>query len=277
MSVPEYSTEALNVLNKFYNADFIVYVEGEDDVAFWETIFEIFSERQVEIRDLGGDEEVQKIAAMISSNEIVAVVARDADFKVLLDQHTVHPNVLHTYGYSIENSMFVDATIHRAVSLLCRTKLITLAHCRDWLTGFVQGTTSITRVAIANKLHNLGLCVFPTSAMRVLADNNANVVDNAKVEAHLLPSLAACTDEILAEVDAEIEGSNRHVGDLLQGHLLSSAVLQYIRGHMKTYRSSSVLSTDALYAVAIQVLATELGKAHPHRTHYAESVAGIEV
>ncbi|HCX7732599.1 TPA: hypothetical protein OZ640_004640, partial [Escherichia coli] len=34
-----WSNEAENVISLFYDADIMVYVEGEDDIAFWEIIF----------------------------------------------------------------------------------------------------------------------------------------------------------------------------------------------------------------------------------------------
>ncbi len=35
-----YSSEAENILNRFYQAEIMVYVEGDDDICFWETYFQ---------------------------------------------------------------------------------------------------------------------------------------------------------------------------------------------------------------------------------------------
>ncbi len=34
-----WSDEAENVISMFYDADIMVYVEGEDDIGFWEIVF----------------------------------------------------------------------------------------------------------------------------------------------------------------------------------------------------------------------------------------------
>lgn len=39
----DYSLEALNLLNAFHQVDKVVYVEGQDDVPFWEFLFKKFT------------------------------------------------------------------------------------------------------------------------------------------------------------------------------------------------------------------------------------------
>ena len=45
----------------------------------------------------------------------------------------------------------------------------------------------------------------------------------------------------------------------------------------KNISTASVISVDVLYAVAIQIFVGELEKEHPHKAHYEELVAGIEL
>ncbi|EGA69570.1 hypothetical protein VISI1226_13648 [Vibrio sinaloensis DSM 21326] len=37
-----YSAEAENIINEFHSVDVMVYVEGVDDIPFWDFIFEKF-------------------------------------------------------------------------------------------------------------------------------------------------------------------------------------------------------------------------------------------
>ncbi|MDM9086694.1 DUF4435 domain-containing protein [Klebsiella pneumoniae] len=54
-----WSNEAENVISLFYDADIMVYVEGEDDIAFWEIIFKKNGRFNVEVQDVGGCEALQ--------------------------------------------------------------------------------------------------------------------------------------------------------------------------------------------------------------------------
>ena len=60
MSDIQYSTDALNVLSDFYGVDTLVYVEGDDDVIFWQAIFEKFASRSVRFESVGGDAALAK-------------------------------------------------------------------------------------------------------------------------------------------------------------------------------------------------------------------------
>ncbi|EFH8005158.1 DUF4435 domain-containing protein, partial [Escherichia coli] len=74
-----WSNEAENVISLFYDADIMVYVEGEDDIAFWEIIFKKNGRFNVEVQDVGGCEALQPYIEKITSGEINAIVARDSD------------------------------------------------------------------------------------------------------------------------------------------------------------------------------------------------------
>lgn len=49
----DYSLEALNLLNAFHQVDKVVYVEGQDDVPFWEFLFKKFTNLNIYIEDVG--------------------------------------------------------------------------------------------------------------------------------------------------------------------------------------------------------------------------------
>ena len=70
-----YSADAHNVLSKFYNADKMVYVEGDDDVLFWEFIFNKFSNFKVKVQGVGGKPELEKYIKRICDGEINSIAA----------------------------------------------------------------------------------------------------------------------------------------------------------------------------------------------------------
>ncbi|RLM02058.1 hypothetical protein BIY27_26050 [Gibbsiella quercinecans] len=85
-----YSNEAFNVLNLFYQKDYMVYVEGRDDVCFWEMIFNKTSNIKVEIQDVGVCEELIPYIEKIYNGEIEAIVACDMDLKYFDDTKKEH-------------------------------------------------------------------------------------------------------------------------------------------------------------------------------------------
>ncbi len=65
MAKLEYSVGAKNVLTRFYRVDKMLYVEGDDDVPFWEFMFEKFADFNVEVQEVGGKEELRKYVKLI--------------------------------------------------------------------------------------------------------------------------------------------------------------------------------------------------------------------
>jgi len=115
----DHSIDAKNVLNKFYRVEKIVYVEGDDDVAFWEYLFERFFSLSVEIEAVGGKVELKRISELIHSNEAEYIVAMDSDYDDF-SGFDYHPNILRTYGYSIENTMVSRESICKILKTIAR-------------------------------------------------------------------------------------------------------------------------------------------------------------
>ena len=91
-----HSDDADNVTHMFYDADVMVYVEGQDDLPFWDLIFNFF-DYQVEVQDVGGSKELKKYTEKIKNGELNAIVACDSDFEVLKGE-SAHKNIIRTYG-----------------------------------------------------------------------------------------------------------------------------------------------------------------------------------
>ncbi|HBM2026214.1 TPA: DUF4435 domain-containing protein, partial [Acinetobacter baumannii] len=107
----EYSTDAKNILNDFYEVDKILYVEGIDDKVFWGILFDRYSDKTVEIIDVGGVENLKPYIEQIERSEILnAYVACDQDYNFFKDKEW-HNKVICTFGHSIENSLVSRETI----------------------------------------------------------------------------------------------------------------------------------------------------------------------
>lgn len=110
----------------FYGVDFTVYCEGERsedghsslDEVFWEQIFhrhgiKVKCQGRGQKRDLLQIAE-EKIIGGKTSNLIVAI---DRDYDDLQGDQEDHPQVIYSYGYSVESDIILSLDFSRALSL----------------------------------------------------------------------------------------------------------------------------------------------------------------
>ena len=102
----QYSSSAINTVNKFHRIENIVYVEGQDDLVFWDKVFSYYKFPSFKIKIAGGKTELTSIIKSILKNEVTIIVAIDSDYTCIFGYRKNHPQILYTYGYSIENSIF---------------------------------------------------------------------------------------------------------------------------------------------------------------------------
>uniref|UniRef100_UPI000A82428C DUF4435 domain-containing protein n=1 Tax=Vibrio campbellii TaxID=680 RepID=UPI000A82428C len=76
-----YSVDAEDVMSSFYGVDAILYVEGEDDIPFWDAIFSNLSDLSLEIKEVGGCDELEPYITKICNGELTDLVAMDRDFR----------------------------------------------------------------------------------------------------------------------------------------------------------------------------------------------------
>lgn len=137
MNELEYSTEALEVKGLFYNKKITVYVEGKDDPLFWDNLFSL-AEIEAHIEDVGGKNELEKYYDKIINEEATFLIATDNDNSEFMDDTINHPNIIRSYGYSIENSMYYyRPPIEKTVSNFCRQKLDISDEFNNWVVDFV--------------------------------------------------------------------------------------------------------------------------------------------
>ncbi|MBF4307409.1 DUF4435 domain-containing protein, partial [Vibrio anguillarum] len=131
--------EANNIVHLFYGADVMVYVEGEDDVPFWEVIFNCLVEYRVEIQEVGGSKELAKYIDELELGKLQGIIACDSDFEILKGS-LCNPNIIRTYGYAIENSLICPSTILKVIKSVGKipTKNMPIKELEIWLNCFIQ-------------------------------------------------------------------------------------------------------------------------------------------
>lgn len=128
MSDFEFSTEAKCALPLFdIDARKIrVFVEGIDDIPFWENIFSniVPEEYGIEISEVGGCQELYKLLNAASSKQDF-IVAADSEYDEILNDKIKYKNALtmFTKRHSIENYLFCKNSIIRTISRMKRGQI----------------------------------------------------------------------------------------------------------------------------------------------------------
>ncbi|WP_445145252.1 DUF4435 domain-containing protein [Dyella sp. Tek66A03] len=264
MAQLEYSIDAVNVLSKFYRADALVYVEGDDDIPFWSAVFAGVESGRVTVESAGGSEEVEKLVLRIEREGAKLVVARDADYTLYSGTRSGSNRVVYSYGHSIENSLYTRAVIKRIAHLLHRKSAPKDEDVSAWIDSLVQALRPVVVNDLASELDNLGVVALSDNCESFMVNRSSPLTSAAKIEARL----ARIERQISQESRDRAEQSlSRHGGYhelLLRGHVFASAVLRFVREH-----AGRNVSYETLYTTAMTMFEQELKAGHPHAGHYA--------
>lgn len=169
----EYSTGARNVLNKFHQVERVVYVEGQDDVPFWEIILNKFASFSFYLESVGGKPELNKRIADIENGDANYFVARDADY----DDFDGPRGVIRTYGHSIENTMVTVGSIAKLIASLSKKQFVNVsqASIKVWHDDLGEKTKKLTAYAISNEFSGLGKNIIPDTCDKFLTSKNSAI------------------------------------------------------------------------------------------------------
>lgn len=268
-----YSDDALNVRNAFLRVKTLVYVEGDDDVLFWEEIFSRIPDASVEIEAAGGADQIDTYIEKISAGQLRAIAARDSDFLHHLGQTKNDPRILYTYGYSIENSLYTPDCLANLAKLWCKTNKIQVKECSDWLEELVTHLQSLVHLDLANRIAKGGVPTVPDNCTRLMTGQASCSPCVTKIKAQVAAASAQIPS---ADVTAAATAIGTHTDELLKwlrGHFLASAALKFVLTKARSLGRKIDLSADSLYAAAIANFGKSLGHSHPHQSHYLQSAS----
>ncbi len=266
-----YSDEALNVRGDFFGVKAIIYVEGDDDVLFWEEIFSRVTDEPFEVESVGGAPLLDAYIGKIADGRLAAIAARDADFLALQCSRLDHPRVLYTFGYSIENSLYIDKTLFELVRVWCKSPKICVDECVQWLTDFAQAIAPLVRLDAANAISCAGIPTLGDNCSRFMSGDKTEVISKEKVSSAVAQIEDGLDSESLQRASAEIGSHSDRVLVNVRGHFLASAVHRYIVARAKTFGKKVSLSAESLYAAAMMNFSRSLDSDHPHSEYYLQS------
>jgi hypothetical protein len=245
-----YSANALNALSKFHRRQYIVYVEGDDDISFWSELFSLFGLSDFHMKVAGGKPRIEKLANSLLNDEIDVVVARDCDYSDLLDQQRKHKRILYTYGYSIENSMYCASSLAKAINIYSHSIEDRTTETENWLTSLLSSFEELIIYDVANEKFGKRIGVMSGSCVRFLKSNNSHFADQTKINKFvkdIKPRFA--TDEI-DDVKKLLKQSKKPLFSVIRGHFLTNAIMNFI----KNKANLTSMSHDMLYGQMIAQL-----------------------
>ncbi|MEL4279598.1 DUF4435 domain-containing protein [Shewanella mangrovisoli] len=281
MSDFSYSIEAEGVLDLFFKKDIVVYVEGQDDIPFWEYILDEFGEFSFEMRDVGGCEALEPFIDAVLTGDIRAIVALDRDFRLFKGEQVEHTNVLMTPKYSIENTMIADDIIVDSVISIAKIsrRNFDLASYKDWSIEFFKRMNKLILIDVYNAKHELGLSVISDSADIFWCSKGSVEISQDKLDAHLTSLMVKIGEDIdFDSIEAEVVkmAYEKGVQDFIRGHFLFSAVTKYIRIYLKRIGVKSVISNDAFYTAFLLSLKSRFNR-HGDYNYFKTKVEGVMV
>lgn len=247
----EYSTDALEAKGLFYNKSFTVYVEGKDDVLFWEYLFNI-AEVSAHIEEVGGDKEIEKYITKILEDNAGFIVACDNDHNDFTQFQTPHSQIVRTYGYSIENSMYNFNRIQDIISKLCRQSVDVKSIIEEWAEEFTNNVYDLLRYDIANHKFKKGIKVFGDNCVRFLKSNSSHKISSSKIQSFINTVKSNFTDEEMEQVDSLLAVSQKDFWFLIKGHFLTNATMNLIKTLVEKQSGDCCsISLDMIYALTI--------------------------
>lgn len=266
-----YSDDALNVRGAFFGAKTVVYVEGDDDVMFWQEVFAQVADKHFEVESVGGSTTLDDYILKISSGQLVAIAARDADFLPLLGECSQDPKVVYTQGYSIENSLYVAEAVAQLARAWCKSNRISIATCELWLEHLAEAVAPLVHLDIANATSASGVATVGENCSRFMASANSENACPTKIAQMVALSAPNIPRSAIEAAELVVGITPEKVLAHLRGHFLASAIHRFIVRHAKSFGRKVSISAESLYAAAIAHFAATIRTIHPHRTYYIEA------
>jgi len=277
MSDLKYSGEAKNILNQFHRVEKILYVEGEDDILFWDLIFNKLSHISVRIEEVGGKQNIIKdYREEVLSGQATYLIAMDSDFdKLKFQQH--HTNIISTFGYSIENTIITDSVLDKSLRIFCKTQDWNMPEnlSKEWLYELEKKVTPLILYAIINNEKELGYAVIPDNSDRFMKSDKSCELCELKINSYLDNLEIEISEEQQAKIYTALSLQGLGVLDVLLGHFLMSAASRLIKVKTEELRTSIPTSRVMLFSNLFSNFEGLFDSTHPHYDYYKKSLDSI--
>lgn len=242
-----YSESALRVKAAFYNKKAMVYVEGTDDIIFWE---QFFDKKVYQVEDVGGCGNFKSYIQRLNSGENSFIVAGDLDYSPYMHSSCRSSLYITTYSHSIENIMYCPHNINHAVQRLARNSRIdSIKEIESFYNRFVSNVDKLLILDVANNIYDKGVKIFGNSCCKFLDQKNLPEIDPNKVSDFYNEKVKYFEVKEINHVKAILQAEQRPKRLLIKGHFLSEAIRLWINKRVPAVSPKNPqLNNDALYA-----------------------------
>lgn len=272
-----WSDGAENVISMFYNADIMVYVEGVDDIGFWEIVFKKNGRLNVEVQDVGGCDALTPYMEKIAAGKVNAIVARDADLNFFSSNIIKHNNIIYTKGYSIENCILDEKVISRILKNLGKysAREIQGIDISAWLRELYHNLENLITLDIYNHVNIRGQSIVGDSCERFMQSKASYLTSRDKIDAYIqgLPDDFK-TQGLAAKEDLKFPNETT-INCWLRGHFLFSATLRFITNYLAKDERKKSISKDGFYSNMLTAFEIYFTEEHDDYDYYRQKIALI--
>lgn len=278
MAALEYSDAALNVRAAFFGASKMLYVEGEDDVIFWEAVLRTFGKSGFKVEAVGGIEELKKKIGKIEARQIDSAAAKDSDFSRLEPTAKAVANVIVTYAHSIENTLITPSSLYELAKIYGRIPdgVISEADFDVWLSDLELSFEDLVFYDAANQINELGVSVLSDNCTRFMLNQQSCAPSAQKISAAVLQhSQNAALHQGMLDLKVLFAGSGSRAVDFMRGHFLASAAMKKVNRLLSGNGASKAVNNDSFTSSLMMGFGNVFNSRHPHYEHYSTQVASI--
>ena len=245
-----FSIKAQNIEHHFYNKLAIVYVEGKDDLVFWNNYF---SDKEFELRESGGCKELEKKMQEIIQDKLRVIVACDSDYSHYIQTIYNHPLIIRTISHSIECMMYCPININKCIKNISRSLEDKIETIESLYHEFCLLTKELLVYDITSNKYKKGISIFDDSCKRFLTSNNSVRISQEKIDQFITGIKSQFNEDDLNEIRQQIEKDKRPLRNIIKGHFQTDFVRNVIKYLSESNDKKGVsISNDALFALLIE-------------------------
>ncbi len=245
-----YDTSALNVLDKFHESNFIIFVEGDEDVMFWSSLFDKAGIQNYYIESAGGINELKKIMSQILNENARVIVACDSDYSILLNTLPNHKRIISTYGHSIENTMYCPNIINSVIDKLSHRIQDRVQFISDWIDSFCKVAKVLVVYDIAREKYNKPIVVCGNNCSRFLTSPRSSLLDENIISNYISSIIHFFNNHEIEDCEQLLASCCLDIRHVIRGHFLTNGVINIVKNATKrSLGKAPTIPLSTLYAL----------------------------
>ena len=253
-----HSDEGISISSRFYNKKVMVYVEGPDDIPFWNAMFRrVVSDDFFEIEAVNGKNQLTDIITKIENGSIInTFVATDLDYCLFPnDGRSQSVFVIYTYGHSIENTMFCPQNVAMYIKNAARSPHSFSEQVDSWFNTTCERVQALLPFEILNSID--------IECKHHVSDGNNSIMgkgfyfykdntDGFSIDPHIIERETTSHPDFDGGLinrikESLISSPQRGIRFLIQGHFIADAAMNFIKSYLRQLGLKGNFSSNDFY------------------------------